>query len=127
LNVFQLIPKLSFSYDHKEPSGRINQVPAVALHPLMPGWYQFKEKIWNHELSILGFPERKSLLFLVSGGQAGSKFPGKIVFSKNFVLSCPTRKNWALRPGSGWESAASQQVSNAALRPKQVSLPHNLA
>jgi hypothetical protein len=65
---------------------------------MMARWYQSKEKGETLELAGLGFSERKSPLSLAACGPAGSKFTGNIVFFKNFVLSCPTRKDWALRP-----------------------------
>jgi hypothetical protein len=79
---------------------------------LQAGWEQFEEAGWGHELP---------------GWSGRLKISRRIAFLKNFVLSCLTRKDWTLRPGAGWKLAASQQVSNATLRRKQVSLPHNLA
>jgi hypothetical protein len=77
----------------------------------MAGWEQFKETGWGHELA--GWSGRLEIF-------------GRIAFSKNFVLSCLTRKECTLRPGSRWKFAASPKVSNAALRRELDSLPHNL-
>jgi len=54
------------------------------------------------------------------------KISGEIDFSKKFVLSCVTRKDWASRTGWGWQFAATPEVSEAHVRRKPVGLAHIL-
>jgi hypothetical protein len=62
---------------------------------------------------------------LATCGAAGSKFLGKIDFSKNYVLSCGTLKGWAAGTGSLGKFAASPGPLKAILRRRQVKLPQN--